>query len=121
MPFRLPAYRNSLGTAEGQTDLQVEIITVDQTYQPGLEGDASYKPKVATWGVFPRPDNISKTFGGGRTIRPGEVDARNDPCSCLCIWPFVPACAGIVQLTSRNSILSPEPVDNVICCSPAGP
>ncbi|CAN4112684.1 unnamed protein product [Withania somnifera] len=32
-----------------------------------------YKPKVSTWGVFPRPNNISKTFGGGRTIRPGEV------------------------------------------------
>ncbi|XWS74739.1 hypothetical protein CRYUN_Cryun01aG0023500 [Craigia yunnanensis] len=32
-----------------------------------------YKPKVSTWGVFPRPGNISKTFGGGRTIRPGEL------------------------------------------------
>lgn len=32
-----------------------------------------YKPKVSTWGVFPRPNNISKTFGGGRVIRPGEV------------------------------------------------
>lgn len=31
-----------------------------------------YKPKVSTWGVFPRPGNISKTFGGGRTIRPGD-------------------------------------------------
>ena len=52
---------------------QVEIITVDQGYQPMLEGDAGYKPKVATWGVFPRPQDISKAFGGGRTIRPGEV------------------------------------------------
>uniref|UniRef100_A0A2P2JND9 Uncharacterized protein LOC105631196 isoform X2 n=1 Tax=Rhizophora mucronata TaxID=61149 RepID=A0A2P2JND9_RHIMU len=32
-----------------------------------------YKPKVSTWGVYPRPGNISKTFGGGRTIRPGDV------------------------------------------------
>ncbi|KAF5742431.1 hypothetical protein HS088_TW09G00479 [Tripterygium wilfordii] len=32
-----------------------------------------YKPKVSTWGVFPRPSNISKTFGGGKTIRPGDV------------------------------------------------
>lgn len=31
-----------------------------------------YKPKVSTWGVFPRPGNISKTFGGGRVIRPGD-------------------------------------------------
>ncbi|XP_055817970.1 uncharacterized protein LOC129887047 isoform X2 [Solanum dulcamara] len=33
----------------------------------------TYKPKVSTWGVFPRPNDISKTFGGGRSIRPGEV------------------------------------------------
>uniref|UniRef100_A0A2N9ENT2 Uncharacterized protein n=1 Tax=Fagus sylvatica TaxID=28930 RepID=A0A2N9ENT2_FAGSY len=32
-----------------------------------------YKPKVSSWGVFPRPNNISKTFGGGRVVRPGEV------------------------------------------------
>nr|XP_043624978.1 uncharacterized protein LOC122596463 [Erigeron canadensis] len=32
-----------------------------------------YKPKVSTWGVFPRPNNISKTYGGGKTIRPGDV------------------------------------------------
>ncbi|VFQ94516.1 unnamed protein product [Cuscuta campestris] len=32
-----------------------------------------YKPKVSTWGVFPRPNNISKTFGGGRIIKPGEA------------------------------------------------
>ncbi|XP_071708852.1 uncharacterized protein [Rutidosis leptorrhynchoides] len=32
-----------------------------------------YKPKVSTWGVFPRPNNISKTYGGGKTIQPGEV------------------------------------------------
>ncbi|KAF2323783.1 hypothetical protein GH714_036900 [Hevea brasiliensis] len=32
-----------------------------------------YKPKVSTWGVFPRPGDISKTFGGGRTIRPGDM------------------------------------------------
>ncbi|GAB4827821.1 hypothetical protein Ancab_034706 [Ancistrocladus abbreviatus] len=32
-----------------------------------------YKPRISTWGVFPRPSNISKTFGGGRTIHPGEA------------------------------------------------
>ncbi|XP_008245282.1 PREDICTED: uncharacterized protein LOC103343400 isoform X1 [Prunus mume] len=39
------------------------------------EGDNSdvYKPKVSSWGVFPRPNDISKTFGGGRVIHPGEV------------------------------------------------
>ncbi|KVH97377.1 hypothetical protein Ccrd_000535 [Cynara cardunculus var. scolymus] len=37
------------------------------------EDSELYKPKVSTWGVFPRPNNISKTFGGGKTIRPGDV------------------------------------------------
>ena len=31
-----------------------------------------YKPKVTTWGVFPRPNNISQAYGGGRNIRPGQ-------------------------------------------------
>ncbi len=31
-----------------------------------------YKPKVSTWGMFPRPNNISEAYGGGRTIRPGQ-------------------------------------------------
>ncbi|KAM6576104.1 hypothetical protein CsatB_027941 [Cannabis sativa] len=39
------------------------------------QGDLSdvYKPKVSSWGVFPRPSNISKTFGGGRVINPDEA------------------------------------------------
>lgn len=42
--------------------------------QPIQEEDLGvYKPNVSTWGVFPRPSNISKTYGGGRNIRPGEV------------------------------------------------
>ncbi|XP_075473818.1 uncharacterized protein LOC142504856 [Primulina tabacum] len=41
---------------------------------PNVEDDVDlYKPKVSTWGVFPRPRNISRTYGGGRTIRPGEA------------------------------------------------
>ncbi|KAI8472277.1 MAG: hypothetical protein J3K34DRAFT_214222 [Monoraphidium minutum] len=36
------------------------------------ERDESYKPKVTTWGVFPRPQNISAAYGGGRNIKPGE-------------------------------------------------
>ncbi|GBF88088.1 hypothetical protein Rsub_00800 [Raphidocelis subcapitata] len=35
------------------------------------EGQA-YRPKVTTWGVFPRPSNISEAYGGGRNIRPGQ-------------------------------------------------
>ncbi|KAI3996778.1 hypothetical protein MKX01_041078 [Papaver californicum] len=32
-----------------------------------------YKPTVSTWGVFPRPSNISKTYGGGEVIQPGGI------------------------------------------------
>ena len=33
--------------------------------------DPNYNPKVATWGVFERPANISEAYGGGRTIKAG--------------------------------------------------
>ncbi|VVB02645.1 unnamed protein product [Arabis nemorensis] len=60
---------------------EVEFIVGDKTRfaekekeleQEGNENSDVYKPKVSTWGVFPRPSNISKTFGGGRTIQPGD-------------------------------------------------
>lgn len=42
---------------------------------PDFQADSSsgYKPIVQTWGVFPRPKDISKTYGGGRNIKPGEA------------------------------------------------
>ncbi|KAL5543679.1 hypothetical protein UlMin_007463 [Ulmus minor] len=42
----------------------------DQAQEKDLE---AYKPKVTSWGVFPRPSNISKAFGGGRVINPGQA------------------------------------------------
>ncbi|EOA27150.1 hypothetical protein CARUB_v10023248mg [Capsella rubella] len=60
---------------------EVEFIVGDKTRfaetdkdikQEGDENSDVYKPKVSTWGVFPRPSNISKTFGGGRTLQPGD-------------------------------------------------
>eukprot|EP00976_Prorocentrum_cordatum_P073342 1181048-Prorocentrum_minimum.AAC.1 len=36
-----------------------------------LTKEGNYRPTVSTWGVFPRPDNISKAYGGGRTLKPG--------------------------------------------------
>jgi hypothetical protein len=78
-----------------------DIITIDPNYRPDLtgystesesagsagtstegaestdsseqEGGSKYKPKVTTWGVFPRPKDISKTFGGGRNLQPGQA------------------------------------------------
>ena len=41
---------------------EVEIISVDKTY----------KPTVTTWGVFPRPNDSSAAYGGGRNLAPGQ-------------------------------------------------
>jgi hypothetical protein len=44
--------------------------------EPGI----AYKPKVKTWGVFPRPENISDAYGGGKNIPiGGKVIPRDDP------------------------------------------
>lgn len=52
----------ALERARVEKEREVEVISVDK----------DYKPKVSTWGVYPRPKNISETYGGGRTIRPGQ-------------------------------------------------
>ncbi|OMO61336.1 hypothetical protein COLO4_33459 [Corchorus olitorius] len=58
----------------GDTTKFGEASTLDLEPKQSEENHSDfYSPKVSTWGVFPRPGNISKTFGGGRTIRPGEV------------------------------------------------
>ncbi|XP_058747626.1 uncharacterized protein LOC131620528 [Vicia villosa] len=57
-------------------DTKTKAPQREQTSQPEQTSEDEsdlYKPKVSTWGVFPRPNNISKTFGGGRVILPGEV------------------------------------------------
>eukprot|EP01025_Chloroclados_australasicus_P036251 TRINITY_DN3691_c0_g1_i1.p1 TRINITY_DN3691_c0_g1~~TRINITY_DN3691_c0_g1_i1.p1 ORF type:complete len:450 (-),score=35.71 TRINITY_DN3691_c0_g1_i1:266-1486(-) len=58
----LRAEQFTIQKEERRKKLGAEIISIDK----------SYKPKVATWGVFARPENISKTFGGGRNIKPGQ-------------------------------------------------
>lgn len=61
----------------------VSILTRDDGYNPfdedesvvGFETEeAVYKPSVSTWGVFERPPDISKAYGGGRTIRKEDVE-----------------------------------------------
>lgn len=49
-----------------------ELITIDASAREEAAG-AAYRPKVATWGMFPRPANISREFGGGRTIQAGQA------------------------------------------------
>lgn len=64
----------------------VEFVTKDGTYnplEPGGSRDPNYRPKVATWGMFPRPNDISKTYGGGRTYRPGEACPAYSLCASL--------------------------------------
>jgi tetratricopeptide (TPR) repeat protein len=34
---------------------------------------SGYRPKVSTWGVFERPNDISAAYGGGRTLKPGQA------------------------------------------------
>ncbi|KAF7137497.1 hypothetical protein RHSIM_Rhsim07G0062900 [Rhododendron simsii] len=48
-------------------------VTVSEPKTTEEDDPDIYIPKVSSWGVFPRPRNISKAYGGGRTIRPGEV------------------------------------------------
>lgn len=89
------------------------IITVDQRYNPGQraeqppppdEADTSaalvtapeavepvrYQPKVSTWGMFPRPNDISKAYGGGRDIKPGsctragQTHSKVPSHTCIC-------------------------------------
>ncbi|KAK7404414.1 hypothetical protein VNO78_05296 [Psophocarpus tetragonolobus] len=72
VPISDPFFEGDLPEVElivGDTS-KFDDATASQTKE---EEPQLYKPKVSTWGVFPRPGNISKTFGGGRVIRPGEV------------------------------------------------
>lgn len=46
--------------------------------QAQKEGEDFHKPKVATWGVFPRPKNISEAYGGGRNLKPGQALESQD-------------------------------------------
>ena len=69
----------------------VEIITRDASLgksKGGEEGEESYKPKVATWGVFERPRDISKTVSGARSVRGtaehcSAVQCRAGQCSAV--------------------------------------
>jgi hypothetical protein len=68
---------------EKPTDLAQQVLDEEAAAANGSGGSApspteAYKPKVSTWGVFPRPDNISATYGGGKTIKAGEFVAETE-------------------------------------------
>lgn len=63
---------NAAEGGESETSGGENVKSGDSAAGSGSE-EGAYRPRVATWGVFPRPDNISRAFGGGRTIRPGDA------------------------------------------------
>lgn len=63
-------------TADALSSAPVEKTETTITNDDEKQNDVDYKPKVSTWGVFPRPDNISRTYGGGRGIPRGTTDAN---------------------------------------------
>eukprot|EP00967_Tisochrysis_lutea_P086058 scaffold121097_cov20-Tisochrysis_lutea.AAC.3 len=46
------------------------LMRTSQTSQ--FSSLSSGHAQVSTWGLFPRPSNISSAYGGGRTIKPGD-------------------------------------------------
>ncbi|GJM88440.1 hypothetical protein PR202_ga04500 [Eleusine coracana subsp. coracana] len=59
-------------TNEPNEDDKVEKAPPSTVAEPDESGDEEiYNPTVRSWGMFPRPQNISKAYGGGRNIRLG--------------------------------------------------
>ena len=72
----MSADRAAIAAAKAAAAMQEEAI------QDGVESESSstpgstesvHNPAVATWGVFPRPRNISQAYGGGRNLKPGQA------------------------------------------------
>lgn len=71
--------KNQISEAEEFFNKGSIVESFSETKEPsqGERDEADYQPKISTWGVFPRPENISKTYGGGRRIEPGGVDLES--------------------------------------------
>lgn len=54
----------------------IKINTISEKALAARED--TYKPKVSTWGVFDRPKDISKAYGGGRVISKAEMDRMDE-------------------------------------------
>ncbi|RLM98264.1 atherin [Panicum miliaceum] len=61
---------NSQSTSETNETDKVEKAPPSTVIEPEEDEDV-YRPTVRSWGMFPRPQNISKAYGGGRNIRLG--------------------------------------------------
>jgi len=63
--------------AETRAESSIEgNFTAEAEQREAQTEDAVHRPKVSTWGVFPRPENISKAYGGGRNIPVGGLRPR---------------------------------------------
>ncbi len=61
-PIEGPAAAEGAATAAAAQLSAAEAGTAEQQGQQAV--GRVHKPKVATWGVFPRPQNISEAYGG---------------------------------------------------------
>lgn len=84
---------------------------------PHERSDSPLPRQVTTWGVFPRPKNISEAYGGGRNIRPGqalesdEQKAKREVSVRACVGGARARTLIIVELGSVHSSCLPAPSD----------
>ena len=58
--------------SESNTELKQTTSGVGGSWKKNSTAEADlYQPKSGSWGAFPRPRDISKTYGGGRRVGPG--------------------------------------------------
>ena len=69
---------SSATTTEGEKD-KADTTTATTTTEEKRETAKKevYKPKSSSWGVFERPADISKAYGGGRVLTKKEMDAMD--------------------------------------------
>ena len=67
---------NINGTETTTTEVVAASTETAPTDPP--DDDDMYTPKSSAWGVFQRPRDVSKTFGGGRVITRAEMNRMDD-------------------------------------------
>lgn len=99
---------------------------MDKSYNKGNKVmDPAYNPKVATWGVFERPANISEAYGGGRTIKAGTpledatvTQARKDRIAAALSRysrSLLPVFCRFCGLTSSTQLISAPFTQTTLC------
>ena len=69
----------TLQKQEGGDNIDAAATYVSEETVDKVRGDDdSYTPARSSWGVFQRPRDISKAYGGGRSISKEEMDAMDD-------------------------------------------